>query len=758
MKSVRRPVHVSTPPESFRKWSIVIFGAALMLRLLHIWQIRQAPFFATLIGDAQAYDAWAQRIAAGDWLGHEVFYQAPLYPYFLGALYAAAGHQLTVVRICQAILGAFACVLLGQAAERLFSRNAGIVAGLALAAYAPAIFFDTLIQKSVLDVLFLCAILSIASAIAIGRDRWRSWFSLGLATAALTLTRENALILVVVILGWILLLARDAAAPWRFDLRRAANHAGAVLLGLAVLLAPVLIRNNWAGGGFYLTTSQFGPNFYIGNNALADGTYRPLRAGRGAPEFERADATELAQQALGRRLTPREVSSYWSDQALQFITGRPVQWLGLMGRKAMLVINSAETIDTEAQEAYADWSPVLRWGGWFGHFGVLVPLAVFGALTKWPERKRLWLFYAMIAAYAASLMVFYVFARYRYPMVPLLMLFAAGGVTSVVRIRSASLRIRLTAVTAVIVAAALANWPLQASSSDVARAVTETNLGIALQGQGRFSEAEEHYRQALASSPDYAPAYNHLGLMRKTQGQPGEAIKAFEAAIAARPLYPDPHYHLAVELQSLGDHQKAVDHFREMLRLSSDEGNVTAATNLMALSLLALGEHRQAEAALRSTLARQPDDAGALGALADVLLRQQRFEEAVKAYRRLVELAPTNERAFHNLGLALLRQDLGQATAAFARAAELGPANPVLHHDLGNALASGGRLDEAIASYERALTLAPSDVGVRNSLAVALAAQGNTQAALAHFRKSLELDPNNPQTRADLNAVLGRLR
>jgi hypothetical protein len=33
-----------------------------------------------------------------------------------------------------------------------------------------------------------------------------------------------------------------------------------------------------------------------------------LRYGRGAPEYERQDATELAEHALGRSLTPAEVA------------------------------------------------------------------------------------------------------------------------------------------------------------------------------------------------------------------------------------------------------------------------------------------------------------------------------------------------------------------------------------------------------------------------------------------------------------------
>ena len=77
-------------------YAAIIFAIALAVRLIHVWQLRSSPFFDVLMGDANGYDQWAQRLAAGDWIGSEVFYQAPLYPYVLGALYAlfAAGLSL----------------------------------------------------------------------------------------------------------------------------------------------------------------------------------------------------------------------------------------------------------------------------------------------------------------------------------------------------------------------------------------------------------------------------------------------------------------------------------------------------------------------------------------------------------------------------------------------------------------------------------------------------------------------------------------
>src|SRR5712692_1273326 len=159
MKHPRRQPLAETaarPRESFVWEALLIFACALAVRVIHIWQSRRATFFDALMRDARGYDAWGQRIANGDWLGHELFYQAPLYPYFLGAIYTIAGRSLLAVRICQAIVGSAACTLLGLTAWRLFSRGAGLIAGLALALYAPAIFFDGLIQKSVLDVFFVC--------------------------------------------------------------------------------------------------------------------------------------------------------------------------------------------------------------------------------------------------------------------------------------------------------------------------------------------------------------------------------------------------------------------------------------------------------------------------------------------------------------------------------------------------------------------------------------------------------------------------
>ena len=723
------------------------------------------------MGDSHGYDEWAQRIAAGDWLGHEVFYQAPLYPYLLGVIYAVAGRHLLLVRIVQALIGSASCALLALAAARLFSgasaesgRRAGITAGLMLALYAPAIFFDGLLQKSVLDVFFVClglwliARLNAKHAKPAEKDlalrplrplrslSW-NWFWLGLAMGGLALTRENALVFIVVIFAWIVIEGLGARGLGRRDRPSPAPspqppaptlpRVALFLAGLAIVLVPVAARNSYVGGGFYITTSQFGPNFYIGNNPGADGTYQSLRFGRGAPEYERKDATDLAERALGRRLTPAEVSSYWTDKALDFITSKPGRWLTLMGRKVALLWNATEMLDTESQEAHAEWSLPLRVGGFIGHFGILVPLALFGVVVTWPMRSRLWILYAMTVAYAASVVLFYVFARYRYPLVPLLILFAAAGL---VEARDffvaqgfgsavAGLKARATrwwTLAAVAAVAVFCNWPML--STKLMRAVTETNLGVALQAEGRLDEATGHYHRAIALSPEYPPAYNNLATALRAKGQLADAVTTYQQALRLRPEYPEAHYNLANTLMDAGKPAEAIDHFR--IALQTIPASVDVHNNL-GIALMGLGTRDEAIAEFREALQVDPASAKSHRNLADALGTAHQYDEAIEHFRRAAQLEPGDGSTLYDLGSLFLEIDrLDEAIAAFRAALTLNAKSVQVHNNLGIALGSQGRMNEAIDQFRQALALQPDFEDARLNLAVALQVRKRTSGRL----------------------------
>jgi tetratricopeptide (TPR) repeat protein len=538
------------------------------------------------------------------------------------------------------------------------------------------------------------------------------------------------------------------------------KFAGAFLLGLAIVLVPVAVRNYSVGGGFYVTTSQFGPNFFIGNNPKSDGTYMSLRFGRGAPEYERQDATELAEQALGRTLTPGEVSSYWTNRALGFITSQPASWLRLVGRKFFLLWNADEMLDTESQETYAEWSWPLRAGSWIGHFGILVPLAVLGVWMTWRDRRRLWVFYAMMAAYAASVILFYVFARYRFPLVPFLIIFASAAVAAVVEIFSgrslvahapaampsrgrpgrgegvsvstrwgwgpsaiekkrAGKHFVYLAVT-ILIAIVFTNWP--ALSKPLMQAITETNLAVAFYDDGELDQAITHYQRALALRPDHAPAHNNLGAALRAKGRLDEAVASYERALAVQPDYADAHYNLANALMEANKPEQAAEHFRVALGAIPDSAGVR---NNLGIALANEGRMEEAIAEFRAALQVEPDSAKTHRNIGKALSEMGRTKEGIQYLRRAIQLDPSDRDAHYDLGSDLLQlNQFAEAATEFEAALAIAPDWAAAHNNLGIALASMGRTDEAIRRFQQALELDPAFQDAQRNLAIARGPRG----------------------------------
>ena len=682
---------------------LLIFVVAFAIRLIHVWQLKSTPFFDTLLGDANGYDQWAQRLAAGDWVGSEVFYQAPLYPYFLGGIYATFGRDLLIVRIIQAAIGSASCVLVGLAGERLFSRKVGLAAGLALALWAPAIFFDSLLQKSVLDMFFMCLSLWLISGIRDQGSGIGVWIALGCSLALLSLTRENGLLLVVVVIVW-----RATALAVAEERKRLL----AFVVGLAIVFAPVVIRNYSIDGGFYLTTSQFGSNFYIGNNPNADGTYASIRFGRGSPEYERIDATEVAEEAVGHTLSPSEVSSFWTGRALAFITSQPGKWIKLTGRKILLLFNRSEMIDTEAQDSYAEFSLPLRMLGRVTHFGILVPLAVIGLFATWPDRRRLWIIHALMLTYAASVVMFYVFARYRYPLVPFLLLFGAAGVLAIPGLPRAPRRSTRVGSAALVIATIIfANWPVL--SSTLMKTITENNLGTALMDQKRYDASIAHLRRAIELKPDYAPAHNNLGAALRASGRLEEAIAQYQEALELKADFASASYNLANAQLELGRTGDSVESFRRAIEANPQS---VEAHNNLGIALANRGDATGAIAEFRAALAID--------------------ERSVHAHR--------------NLGNMLYdRGQRAEGIAHLERAAEIAPNEPEASYDIGTILLQDQRFSAAAARFEAALKIKPDWAEAHNNLGIALASQGRIAEALKHFERAVELSPNMADARAN---------
>ncbi len=559
--------------QDFRSFWILaaIAAAAFLLRLFYLYQIETIPFFYSLISDARGYNDWAVRIAAGEWLGKEPFYQAPAYPYFLAVIKMGLGDSLFVARIGQCVLGASSSLLIGLAGWGFFSRRCGLVAASLLAVYPPSIFFDGLIQKTSLGQFWGAALLALLAWIKL-RPSWKKCAMAGLVLGLFALTRENALVLAPVVGGW-LALGLGEGSPRDKSMRVLGLGAG-----LAIVLMPVGWRNHAVGGQFSLTTFQMGPNFYIGNNAEATGRYRPLVKGHETPEFERADATTLAEEAVGHNLTPHEVSNYWMDQSWSYIQAQPGDWLRLLGIKWLMTWNAYEVPDSENFYIYREWSWLLGTLSGLFHFGVLFPLAVAGVVLSWPRRRELWVLHAIILVMTLAVAGFYVFARYRYPLIPVFMLFAAIGLLEIrTLLHGRNFKALGLCLVPVGVAALLANWPIHPEHQ--INAMAWGNMGSTLAKQGRIEAATPFFERATAGAPDSAEMHYNLGLAYLVQQRCSEAAQEFKEALRIDSALIELEYQLATALECAGKPTEAMLHYRKALEQNPNDADAQSGIN-----------------------------------------------------------------------------------------------------------------------------------------------------------------------------------
>jgi tetratricopeptide (TPR) repeat protein len=482
-------------------------------------------------------------------------------------------------------------------------------------------------------------------------------------------------------------------------------------LGAGLILSPVVLRNRLVAGEWTLTASSFGLNFFFGNNKDATGLYAPLRRGRGSAEFEQIDSTRLAEQATGRKLTMEEVSHYWTTRTVAEIREDPGRWLRLMGRKWLLVWNVSEVGDAEDQYTYSDWSSLLRVLNGGLHFGILCPLAALGVCLTWRQRERLWLLYVMGLAYAASVAMFLVSSRYRFPLVPLLALFAAAGVLCLrAAVREKRWKAIGAGVVGAVVVAAVCGRAMVPES--LMRATTHYNLAVQLAEQPATTPlAIVHYAEAARLRPDFSAAHAALGDLLARTGRTEEGIGEMAQALQIRPDYAEAHNNLGNALAQSGRIPEAIWHYEQALRI-------------------------------------EPDFVEAHNGLGNALAQSGRIPEAVRHYEQALRITPDRADLHYNLGIALADLGkLGEAAGQFEQALRLKPDQAETHNSLAVVLLETGKIQEGIAQCEQALRIKPDYANAHYNLAVLLAKAGKVDEAIAQLQTALRLEPGRKEFR-----------
>jgi len=402
----------------------LIVGFALLIRALHLAEVAESPFYRHVVEpDSAVYLEQGRAVADGDWLGTEAFKLSPLYRYLLGIILILGDGDILWIRAVQSLLGAFCCGLTYLVGQRIWGAGTGLAAGAILALYGPAVFYESkIINEAWVITVNLLAVLALLSYRKRSRAAYLALCGVCLGISSILRANGTMLTVLFALIAWLY----QEKTGWK----KRSTHFAAYAGGWLVAGLPVLLRNWLVAGQFVLLVTNLGPELYMGSHPDTPGV------GFGVPHFiaphPRTISEGFREQAVletGEDVSYEEASRFWVGETLRTIVRRPGDYLRLLGRKFDVATNTFEATDNTVYEHEKRQSRLLAFP--FVGFGLLLALAGTGAVLalRRDQREQLPLL-AILLAYAASLVMVAIIARYRLPAAPVMALYAGVLLTA----------------------------------------------------------------------------------------------------------------------------------------------------------------------------------------------------------------------------------------------------------------------------------------------------------------------------------------
>ena len=372
-----------------------------------------------------------------------------------------------------------------------------------------------------------------------------------------------------------------------------------LFLGAAAGTSPCWVHNCFIARDRVFLSAHSGINFWIGNNPGAIGYPRfppGLRAGQAAMLQDSIDA---AESAAGHALTRGEVSQYWAAKARDYITSHPVAWLRLLALKLRNFWSAFQYDDLSIITILREQNVTLP-GIYFGLVAALAMPAIFLVWKTAPLSR--WIAVAIVLHVLALLPVFTT-ERYRLPIVPGLLIFAAFGLVAFFNhVVAGKFRWAIAYAAFLIVSSYFISWPqrdpslwaLDAYNSgwqalesgnlplaerklQLARAYVPTNpetnfaLGNLRLAEGNSAAASTFYLTTLQLDDRHRGALNNLGVIALDHKQFELAEHLFRRALDLNTRSAKTHFLLAKTYAARGDRADACAEIESAVALSPQQ-------------------------------------------------------------------------------------------------------------------------------------------------------------------------------------------
>jgi len=508
---------------------IALFLLALALRLIFVYQYYWHPLFEMLPVDTQVFSRQAIAIVNGDFLNPDAVFINPFYPLLLAVNFTIFGVSFLPVVTIQAVLDALSCLLVAHIGAGLFNNKAGLTAGLIYACCGTAVFYTgVLLAPTALAFTVLCFLAALLHA---GRHpKWRNFAGAGVLFGIIVLAAPNLMIFMLVLPVWFWFRFKD-----RPGARSALSGFSVLVIAACALLSLMALRNHRIMGGWLPVPVHGGINFYMGNHPGAEGFFMRLPNVSDQPIEQVKTSIRAAEEASGRMLTPSEASWYWLTRGLTFWRDRPgdaavlyLKKTAMFWRKEELPLNVSFTFTRQHL-------PILHLP--FLSFGIIAPFGLMGIGLTIRNREAL-LPALFVAVHTIAVVLFFVSARYRFPIVPVLAVFAGICVTKL--LEPAGTGNRCSKAVAGCATALLViglNYPLAYFTYQPVDKFP-FDYGNILYRKNRYVEAGREFEKVVAQNPKHVDAHFRLGQSYLKQRRLAEAAAAWQQVQHLDPGYP----------------------------------------------------------------------------------------------------------------------------------------------------------------------------------------------------------------------------
>lgn len=169
--------------------------------------------------------------------------------------------------------------------------------------------------------------------------------------------------------------------------------------------------------------------------------------------------------------------------------------------------------------------------------------------------------------------------------------------------------------------------------------------GIIYKETGRFNEALNDFSKAIKIKPDSKMSYNNRGYAFQAIGEYDLAVKDFKKAIELDQKYHNAIKNLSVVLQKMNRNKEALEYAKNAVNLASD---IADYFNNRGNAYYALGHIDSAETDFRKSIVIDPDFYRGWNNIGVVLMKREKYTEAIEYLTKAIELKNNFVDAFFN--------------------------------------------------------------------------------------------------------------